>query len=73
MGRDGGIRGLRDRIEERVSRWTPKRKGSNDAKKRAKKEKEEAEAWDRRLARGEARMERRVKATRCWFPSDGGP
>lgn len=73
MGRDGGIRGLRDRIEDRVSRWTAKKKGSDDAKKRAKREREEADAWDRRLARNEARLKRRVKSVGCWFPQDGGP
>lgn len=73
MERNRGIRGLRDRIEERVSRWTPKKKGSNDAKKQAKREKEEAEAWDRKLARNEARLKRQVRAVGCWFPGDGGP
>ena len=73
MGNNRGIRGLRDRIEERVSHWTPKKKGSDSVKKRLKREKTEAEAWDRKLARNEARLERRVKATRCWFPGDGGP
>ncbi len=63
--------GLRGKIRESMSAWTPKTNRKVDEYKQAQEVDEKEEAMHK--ARLSANMKRRVRAVGVWFPSDGAP
>jgi len=63
--------GLRDRIGQSISAWTPKKNLKVEEYKRTQEVDEKEEAMHK--ARLSANMKRRVRAVGVWFPSDGTP
>ncbi len=63
--------GLRSRIKESVSAWTPKTNRKVEEYEQAQEVDEHEEAMHK--ARLSANMKRRVRAVGVWFPSDGTP